>query len=480
MLGWSMAEIVHRAAKVPSYALPTGANFGLSVLVGEGYDMTGKEARVRVFPVGKQKGWEISSGDEDSEIIIDGQTITVDAAPTSIGTVGTSRTLRAMQFAGECGWALDVLDGETLAFRIQGDISFLARTGAIEGEFGNFPEIAVSVNVDETIEVMLQIAVIEGGGGGGDVAGDTHAAASKTTPVDADEMPLADSAATFALKKLTWANLKATLKTYFDTLYQTIIGTGDIDNAKLDNMAAGTTKGRAVGSGTGAPVDLTASEMRTILNVADGATAFNPAIPGAIGSTTPAAGTFTTVTATGAGAFSVPAIGFATTAGLFVHDNNLVFKFTNTTNMILRHADGLHIRNTFGAGKITWGGVNDNNAIGTITNGLEPIATNIMSVKNGSAAQSFRVYGDGTKYAQIEHNGTDSILSSSSGKMRVTGLCLDELTVGTLPTASTNARARYEVTDASAPSVGATVAGGGSAKCTVRSNGTNWIVLELL
>lgn len=47
----------------------------------------------------------------------------------------------------------------------------------------------------------------------------THAAASKATPVDADEIPLVDSAASFGLKKLTWANLKATAKTYFDTLY---------------------------------------------------------------------------------------------------------------------------------------------------------------------------------------------------------------------------------------------------------------------
>ena len=49
--------------------------------------------------------------------------------------------------------------------------------------------------------------------------GSAHAAASKTTPVDADEVPLLDSASTFAVKRLTWANLKATLKTYFDTLY---------------------------------------------------------------------------------------------------------------------------------------------------------------------------------------------------------------------------------------------------------------------
>lgn len=52
------------------------------------------------------------------------------------------------------------------------------------------------------------------------IAPGTHAATSKATPVDADELPLVDSAASNVLKKLTWANLKATLKTYLDTLYQ--------------------------------------------------------------------------------------------------------------------------------------------------------------------------------------------------------------------------------------------------------------------
>lgn len=44
-----------------------------------------------------------------------------------------------------------------------------------------------------------------------------HAVASKATPVDADEMPLADSASSFSLKKLTWANLKATLATWLQS-----------------------------------------------------------------------------------------------------------------------------------------------------------------------------------------------------------------------------------------------------------------------
>lgn len=42
---------------------------------------------------------------------------------------------------------------------------------------------------------------------------------SKTTPVDADQVVLMDSADSNKSKKLSWSNIKATLKTYFDTLY---------------------------------------------------------------------------------------------------------------------------------------------------------------------------------------------------------------------------------------------------------------------
>lgn len=54
------------------------------------------------------------------------------------------------------------------------------------------------------------------------------------------------------------------------------IASGAVSNSKLANMAAGTIKGRASGAGTGAPVDLTATQARTLLNVANGATANSP------------------------------------------------------------------------------------------------------------------------------------------------------------------------------------------------------------
>lgn len=48
-----------------------------------------------------------------------------------------------------------------------------------------------------------------------------HSADSKTTPADADEIGLIDSAASYVLKKLTWANLKATILAYFTTVTTT-------------------------------------------------------------------------------------------------------------------------------------------------------------------------------------------------------------------------------------------------------------------
>ena len=63
------------------------------------------------------------------------------------------------------------------------------------------------------------------GGSSADVGTAIHAATSQNPPVDADEFGFWGSVAT-ALRKSTWAQIKAALKTYFDTLYQTPLSAG--------------------------------------------------------------------------------------------------------------------------------------------------------------------------------------------------------------------------------------------------------------
>lgn len=86
---------------------------------------------------------------------------------------------------------------------------------SVTGNAGTATKLATPRNIDgQPFDGSADITVIAPG---------THAATSKTTPVDADELPIVDSAASNVLKKLTWANLKATAKTYFDTLYQPLV-----------------------------------------------------------------------------------------------------------------------------------------------------------------------------------------------------------------------------------------------------------------
>lgn len=82
----------------------------------------------------------------------------------------------------------------------------------------------------ELLKVLARIKALESRVGDSTVTAASMAAAisaagAKATPVDADAMPLVDSADSSKLKKVTWANIKATLKAYFDTLYQPIEAT---------------------------------------------------------------------------------------------------------------------------------------------------------------------------------------------------------------------------------------------------------------
>lgn len=118
--------------------------------------------------------------------------------------------------------------------------------------------------------------------------GGIAAATEKTTPVDADTTVISDSAASGATKKLSWENIKATLKTYFDTLYNNythpnhsgdVTSTGDgatviankaVTLAKMADIATNSILGRKTAA-SGEPEVLSKADVLALLNVQDGA-----------------------------------------------------------------------------------------------------------------------------------------------------------------------------------------------------------------
>jgi len=105
--------------------------------------------------------------------------------------------------------------------------------------------------------------------------GQIKALVDKPTPADADTLVVDDSAATNAKKSVTWANVKATLKAYFDTLYNNYVlplagavrggikadtkGAGDTVEVKID----GSTEKLYVPTYPVLPVKATGAEINT-------------------------------------------------------------------------------------------------------------------------------------------------------------------------------------------------------------------------
>jgi hypothetical protein len=117
--------------------------------------------------------------------------------------------------SGGTPWVLTRSTDADASAEVTSGLFTFATEGTANGDKGWVLTTNDPITLNTTALVFSQFSTITSY----DLAIDIHAATSKATPVDADELALADSAASFGLKKLTWANLKATAKTYFDTLY---------------------------------------------------------------------------------------------------------------------------------------------------------------------------------------------------------------------------------------------------------------------
>ena len=80
---------------------------------------------------------------------------------------------------------------------------------------GWFDSISISGNITNGTKSATVAQLITSNN-----SGEINAIANKATPIDADIILIEDSASSFVKKNSTWTNIKAFLKTYFDTLYQ--------------------------------------------------------------------------------------------------------------------------------------------------------------------------------------------------------------------------------------------------------------------
>ncbi len=104
------------------------------------------------------------------------------------------------------------------------------QSSGIPGNYG-WVELTKSMvglgNVDNTSDANKPVSTAQAAAISASTATNIHAATSKTTPVDADELGISDSAASWGLKKLTFANLKSWIGSLF------VSKSGDTINGSL-------------------------------------------------------------------------------------------------------------------------------------------------------------------------------------------------------------------------------------------------------
>lgn len=188
-----------------------------------------------------------------------------DAATVVVGTVTTLPAGSSATVVNSGTASAAVLD-----FGIpQGDPGEDGEDGAGAGDVIG-PAGATDGNI-AVFDLATGKKIKDGGTPAAVIAAAGHAATAKTTPVDADEVSFYDSAASWVLKKVSWVDVKATLKSFFDGLYQPVA-------AKLTTLAGQTwaaDRYTYYTSASAAAIGTITSFGRTFIAHADAATAFS-------------------------------------------------------------------------------------------------------------------------------------------------------------------------------------------------------------
>ena len=221
------SEIVPVLASQPYYNLYTGGNWTQALLPSNSY-MT---VWLMEIPVTSDVGSQ-----SYRHCFVQGQSISTATAANQAALDVAYASQRSKTFSDVNLGEISAVEAEYIAIHrfiieytggnwsIRGsDILTGSKTSQSASPSGNFLS---SVSTDDSID---------GAGTAADQLSITptnagyviNSADAKATPIDADFVGLVDSADSNILKKLTWANIKATLKAYFDPLYvltSTILG----------------------------------------------------------------------------------------------------------------------------------------------------------------------------------------------------------------------------------------------------------------
>ena len=333
---------------------------------------------------------------------------------------------------------------------------------------------------------------------------------AKTTPVDADVVPIGDSADSNRARKVTWANIKATLKTYFDTLYtiDLLLPTQTGNNGKFLTTNGSASSWGTVSAGAAALNDLTdvtiSAPVNNQLLKYNGSAWVNATVSGTgdvVKVGTPVdnqVGVWTgdgTVEGTAGLTFSANVLGVGTGATGTVQSNgnqDLILKTGNATSGSITIADGasgainispdanghvyidingptgkLQVGNGSGNGYITSQGAQDlvlatnggtNSGLITITGGANG---NISIAPNGTGAVVFSSTVEMGGNVSLGENASIDLDPALSADGKYSGTCITGTAGATLAFGDVvylaAADSRWELTDADAVGTAGTV-----------------------
>jgi hypothetical protein len=329
------------------------------------------------------------------------------------------------------------LNGTSLSGLVTGILKNTTGTGV--------PSIAAAADIPVVVDVQ------------------THAAIGKTTPVDADELPLVDSAASNVLKKVTWANIKATIQALTDTLYA---GLGLNTFTRRQTFTQGTAN-EGIFASTG--YSLTGSNATNMLDFAGTLNTSGNPIGLKLAWTNTASGSTTKFASFLAGAsgttevFSVSKAGVVAAGGTSINYLVSANATDSTTGMGTRSSSS-RILDLYSNNVLM---MEMNAGLSVVFPGTIPVGFSATTADN-TASVAFS-YGGAAGVVEVNKGAKGTYAGSA--------LLLGQQTVAQLPSCSSTIKgARASVSDATASTFYSTVAGGGSLSVPVYCDGTNWLV----